>query len=305
MSIIYYHHFHPTEDFKSDIRINSDSPIAYDLANSGYFSDRIYHSRNSNARFYIITFGYEKGWARKLEQRTINRYIIHFIFDGKGAFNNIPIKKGDIYIVPPNVPHEILHDSNTPMTLGWIALSGMELEHMIEILHLPTKQHFTMNDTQLEKIRDIFIDTVYSQHPDQELPFYMFSRFFDAISVSKIQYDPNINTNNVYIDHALSYINTYYRDDLTVSDIAQFLHVSVSRLRSVFASELGYSPQEAIVKKRMAVAKSLLSSEKIFPIHTVASMCGYTDQSAFYRRFKKEYGLSPSEYAQKKRTEQL
>ena len=63
--------------------------------------------------------------------------------------------------------------------------------------------------------------------------------------------------------------------------------------------------QEAIVKKRMAVAKSLLSSEKSLPIYTIASMCGYTDQSAFYRRFKKEYGLSPSEYAQKKRTEQL
>ena len=303
MSIIYYHHFHPSDDFKSTVKINSEAPIPYDMAENGYFSDRIYHSRNSKARFYIVTFGYEKGWARELPPRIINRYIIHFIFDGKGKINNTAIKKGDIYIVHPNIQHKIVHDKKAPMTLGWVALSGQELELMTEILHLPKQSFCSLNEEQISAIQSIFLDTVYKSHPDKELPFYLFSKFFEILSISNMFYDPNINTNNVYVDHALSYINTNYSNDITVMDVASSLHISVSRLRSVFAQELGYSPQEAIIKKRMSVAESLLSSENPTPIYTVASMCGYSDQGAFYRRFKKEYGLSPSEYAKKAKKE--
>ena len=303
MSLIYYHHFHPSDDLKSAIKINSDAPIPYDMAGSGYFSDRIYHSRNSKARFYIVTFGYEKGWPRELPSRIINRYTVHFIFNGKGKINNTEVKKGDIYIVHPNVQHKIIHNKNTPMTLGWVALSGQELELMAEILHLPRQNTFSLSDEQTNAIEKIFLDTVYNSHPDVELPFYLFAKFFEILSISKIFYDPNINTNNVYIDHALSYINTNYSNDITVTDVAASLHISVSRLRNIFAQELGYSPQEAIIKKRMSVAESLLSSENVTPIYTVASMCGYTDQGAFYRRFKKEHGLSPTEYAKKMRKE--
>lgn len=298
MSIIYYLHYHPTDDFKHTVRINSDTPIPYDLAKNGYFSDRIYHSRNSKARFYIVTFGYEKGWARKTAPRTVNRYTIHFVFDGKGKINGTPIKKGDIFIIEANVPHEIFHDKRTPMTLGWIALSGQELELMLEILHFSKKIYFTLDDSQLDTIEKIFIETVYNTPQDKELPFYLFSKFFEIISICKIPYDHEINTTNVYIDHALSYINTYYSHNITVNNIASFLHISVSRLRNVFAQELGYSPQEAIIKKRMAVAKSILSAETVPPMYTVASMCGYTDQGAFSRRFKKEYNMSPSEYVE-------
>lgn len=296
MSIIYYHHMHPVGDLSQYIKINSNVPIEQDLDKSGYYSDRIYHSRNSGARFYIVTFGYEKGWPRSTEPRTINRYTIHFVFDGKGKFNDTPIKKGDIVIVPQNVLHVIHHSHEAPLTLGWIALSGKELELMLDILHLPYSTDIKLNNNQIKRIEEIFIDTIYKAHPDEELPFFLFSRFFRVISLSKICYIPNKHSDNRYIDYAISYINTNYAQNISVAEIAKELHISVSHLRSLFAKEFGYSPQEAIIKKRISTAKALLRQDNPQSIQNIASICGYTDQGSFSKRFKKETGMSPSEY---------
>ncbi len=287
---------HPVEDYSHFVRLNSNVPIPRDLGKNGHYSDRIYHSRNSGARFYVVTFGYEKGWPRSTELRIINRYTLHMVFDGKGKYNDTPISKGSVFIVPQNTEHVIHHDKDAPMTLGWIALSGKELELMIEILHLPYETKARLDQTQIDKIEDIFIDTVYNSHPDEELPFFLFSRFFRVLSLAKIFYMSPHHSDNAYIDYATSYINTNYAQNISVADIAETLHISVSYLRSLFADEFGYSPQEAIIKKRMSTAKALLRSENPPSIQTIANICGYTDQGSFSKRFKKETGMSPTEY---------
>ena len=296
MSLIYYYHIHPKEDVYDWVISTSSAPIPRDLGGNGHYSDRIYHSRNSGARFYVVTFGYEKGWARTTEPRLINRYTLHFIFSGKGEFNGTPVSAGDIFIVPQNVTYTISHDKETPLTFGWIALSGKELELMIDILHLPYETSVKLDAHQRRSIEEIFIDTVYNPHPDEELPFFLFSRLFRILSLSRIFYMPQMHSDNVYIDHAMSYIDSYYATDISVDKMASALHISPSHLRFLFANEFGYSPQEAIIKKRISVAKSLLRSDNPPSIQKIAQMCGYSDQSAFTKRFKNEVGMSPSEY---------
>ena len=107
---------------------------------------------------------------------------------------------------------------------------------------------------------------------------------------------PQTHSDNSYIDHAMSYIDSHYSMDISVEDMANTLHISSSHLRCLFADEFGYSPQEAIIKKRIAVAKSLLRSDNPPSIQKIAQMCGYSDQGAFTKRFKNEVGISPSEY---------
>ncbi len=301
MSYIYYYHFHPSKDKKQDISLSSNSPIPYDYDGSGFFSDRIYHSRNSHARFYIVTFGYEKSWFAAPRNRTINRYTLHFCFDGEGEINGTTIHRGDAYIVKPNEPYTVNYGQKTPITLGWIALSGTALEEMIEVLHLPLEPHFCVGPEQIKRIEEIFLDTVYENHEQEGLPFFLFSRFFQVLACTRLSYSLIPTTNNSYLDHAMGFINMHYHEEITVADIARELHISVSRLRSLFDTELGYSPQEAIINKRMSVAKAMLSGEHTMSIQSIANACGYSDQGAFSKRVKKETGLSPSEYRKKQR----
>ena len=58
------------------------------------------------------------------------------------------------------------------------------------------------------------------------------------------------------------------------------------------------APQEAIIQKRMSVAKKMLE-ESTLPISSIASSCGYSDQSAFCKVFKKTQAISPLQYRKK------
>ena len=145
-------------------------------------------------------------------------------------------------------------------------------------------------------IEKIFLDTLYTTHEMESLPYLLFANFFKALSLANISYTPKRTTNNKYIDLANQYINMHYSEEISVNTIANYLHISTARLRGLYSQELGFSPQRAIINKRISVAKALMCSEDPPPISEIAEICGYTDQSAFSKRFKKETGLSPLDY---------
>ena len=296
MSRIYYYHYHPSRISGKKEAITSEHPIPFDYDGTGKFSDCIYHSRNSGARFYVVVCGYEKGWAHTPSPIRHNRYILHFILDGKGFFNGISVEKGDVCIALPNREYTIEHSESHPMTFGWISLSGKELELLVDMLHLPKSNVSKLDEEQIKRIEEIFLNTVYQTHPEEELPFFLFSQFFRMISIAKIPYAPIYETDNPHIDHALRFINTHYAEEISVYDISKAVHLSVSHLRTLFSIELNYSPHQAIINKRMSVAMALLKSQGEISMNEVAEKCGYMDQGAFAKRFKKHTGYSPTEY---------
>ncbi|WAG68214.1 AraC family transcriptional regulator (plasmid) [Clostridium estertheticum] len=103
------------------------------------------------------------------------------------------------------------------------------------------------------------------------------------------------SVNDFYISRAIDYIqhNTY--ENLTVQNIALYLNISRSYLFSLFKRHLNVSPQQFITNVKLTNARELLTKTEI-SIATVALSCGYTNPFAFSRAFKKEVGLTPSEY---------
>lgn len=296
MSRIYYWHKIHSEETNKDDEFGSDECLPYGHARSERFADLIYHSRNSKSRFYVVVCGYEKQWNITPFTTKTDRYILHFILDGKGSFNNKPIQKGDLVISLPNQTYTIQHNPRDPMTYGWISLAGQALELMIEILHLPKKHCAPLSSEQLETIQKIFMDIIYTPHDKDTLSYYLFSQLFQLLTCAQISYSIPTPTNSPYIDHALRYINTHYAENISVSDVAKELGLSISHLRNLFAAEVGHSPQQMLINKRMSVATSLMLSDPDLPIQEIAEACGYTDQSSFSRRFKQQTGCAPSAY---------
>lgn len=152
----------------------------------------------------------------------------------------------------------------------------------------------------LEKIKQIFLDTIYTDHTGLAMPYYLFSQFFQALSIASIPLN-NPDVNNVYINRALEFINNNYPNDITITDIANAVNISDSYLRKLFAKEMHHSPQSAITQKRIAVAKTLLQNQNL-QVNQIAEMCGFSDQSAFSKTFKMKVGLSPLDYRKSKQS---
>jgi AraC-like DNA-binding protein len=65
-------------------------------------------------------------------------------------------------------------------------------------------------------------------------------------------------------------------------------------LEKAFKELYGYGIKQYLLKKRLDLSKQFLQDG--LPIKLVATKCLYSSQSTFCKAFKKEFGISPSEW---------
>lgn len=109
----------------------------------------------------------------------------------------------------------------------------------------------------------------------------------------------NLSTLKEYFEifKLIAFIQENLSGNVTVSDLAEFMHMSKPTLNRFCMNKLNKVPQDLINDIKITLAKNLLEStdEKIFEIGEKA---GFLNASAFTIFFKRETGLSPKEYRQ-------
>ena len=106
------------------------------------------------------------------------------------------------------------------------------------------------------------------------------------------------SNDNFYITQAVDYIKKSPLQNITVTDVADYLHISCSHLYGLFKKHLGTTPQAFLTSAKIINARELLTITDI-PVSGVAFSCGYQNPFAFSRAFKKETGMTPREYREK------
>lgn len=237
--------------------------------------------------------------------RQIDRYTIHFVFDGLGTFNGQPVSAGQMFFAPQTKKYTIVNDENNPLTFAWIALSGTELENQLGILQLPNAPLITPFQ-HADLIKKIFIDTIYKEHPEHNMELYLLSRFYDVLSLCDINNRPEFATHgdrtDSYFSQIMTFINTHYADGIKVPDVAKHAHISVPYLRRICVAKAGKPPQELIEEKRLKVARTLLSNDNS-SIEEIATLVGFSDTATFSKCFKRNCGMAPLIYRKQKNRE--
>lgn len=99
---------------------------------------------------------------------------------------------------------------------------------------------------------------------------------------------------------AVEYIhNEYANGNIEIPKLAELCGVSGVYLRRLFHDCFGLSPVKYINKLKIERAKELIrSGAGMYTVEQAASLAGFGDQCYFHRFFKKEVGMTPSEYAE-------
>ena len=87
----------------------------------------------------------------------------------------------------------------------------------------------------------------------------------------------------------------YYLNDLNINSISEKLEVTSSYLSKLLKKETGLSFIDYLTNIRIKKAMYIMEDPTV-KIYDVAELVGYSNQHYFCRAFKKEVGVSPTEY---------
>ena len=105
---------------------------------------------------------------------------------------------------------------------------------------------------------------------------------------------------NAIVRQSISDMASNPTDDFSLDFFAEKFNITPAYFSRLFHKSVGVPFKQYLTAVRLEYAKQLLA-ENVLPIIDVGYECGFNTPSQFYRAFKKESGMTPSEYRKKKK----
>ncbi len=229
-------------------------------------------------------------------------YLLHYCYRGKGSYyaknKTYDIRAGDAFLICPNEVTFYQADAQDPWYYLWIGFGGSNVETYLKHCGLSHDQlicHCDEKEILYTYIHDMLTHHTLSYANELHIQGTLFLFFSVLSKAAKQPYASSISSENLYINKAIEYIQNNYQNMITVSQIATYISLNRSYLSLLFQKYIHMSPQQFLMKFRITKAKEMLT-ESTFTISQIAYSCGYSNQLAFSKAFRKITGTSPSHY---------
>jgi AraC-like DNA-binding protein/mannose-6-phosphate isomerase-like protein (cupin superfamily) len=236
---------------------------------------------------------------------THNCSELFYVTSGMGQFQIedriYPVSENDLVIINPNVIHTEISLNSNPMEYIVVGADGLEFDNnntddafrIINCQNFHNKIHFYMNqmlkeieskalgyETVCQNLMDILVITLFRQTN--------FSMSLTPVKKNSTRLCKIIRR----------YIDTHYKESITLETLMELTHVSKYYLIHTFTKEYGISPINYMIACRIEEAKQLLKNDD-YTISFISRTLGFSSQSYFSQTFKKATGLSPNGYRKK------
>lgn len=114
-----------------------------------------------------------------------------------------------------------------------------------------------------------------------------------------VLFNKTISDNASPISKAASFIENNYQKNIDLDQIAKEINLSPTYFHKKFKEYYHVTPREFLLKIRLKYAKELLLTSDL-NFFEISENCGFSSQAYFNFQFKKETGLTPSEYRNKR-----
>ncbi len=120
-------------------------------------------------------------------------------------------------------------------------------------------------------------------------------RYENKRLLADLKIDVSSQSDHKILNDIIAYVNQHFDETLSLQSVADVFYINNSYLSKLFKSEMQMTFTVYLSKLRLERACILLR-ESSMQIAEVAEKVGFLNYFYFARVFKKEYGMTPSEY---------
>ena len=227
---------------------------------------------------------------------------LFYCLSGEGQFylagQLFPVKPDDMVIVNPQVEHTELSLNASPLEYIVLGVASMEFlfskadtnyaifncrenrERMGTLLHMLLAEA----DRSLDGCETVC----------QDLLEVLLIWLVRCTTIS-LQLEEAAPTENRECAEIKRYLDTNYREDISLDLLAELTHLNKYYLAHTFQREYGISPITYLNRRRIEESKHMLGNTG-YSLAQISELMGFSSPSYFSQCFRKAEGLTPNEY---------
>lgn len=219
----------------------------------------------------------------------------HFVLNGKDR----EVSAGHMVLYLPRQKQDYVYYGKDKPEVYWIHFTGSDVKNILRHYEIPLDEplfYCGVVSTYSYLFKEIINELQTCRVGYQELLTMYLRQIFLLIQRSRMEQKPAVSTYiQEEVENARRYFNEHYNEAINIEEFAQSRSMSVSWFLRNFKQATGMSPMHYILINRINNAVSLLETTD-YNINEISTIVGYDNPMYFSRLFKKQKGVSPTEY---------
>ena len=258
---------------------------------------------------YISKSKFENDWHSTPHQHPFTE--IFFITHGKGFFQIddqlIRVTESDLIVINPNCSHtEKSMSSDDPLEYIVFGVNNLAIASLPNILNnddILFNGYRVINFNNKRNDLLYYLNALLKELDDKKVNYELACK--NLLTLFLISVVRN-TTSNIFVSETpekvnvecmkiKNYIDSHYSENITLDFLSNLTYINKFHLVHLFTKEMGISPINYLINKRIDESKKLLSTTN-YSIRDISSIVGFSNSSYFSQMFKKIAGISPKTF---------
>lgn len=230
-------------------------------------------------------------------------YQILYIASGKAHFyfNGVEeiVPAGNMVLYRPKEEQRYYYYGTDHTEVYWVHFTGSNVKNLLRKYGIPDDVHVLHTGTSLE-YKNLFLQMIQELKLCKEDYEELLAGYLQHLLIMLHRLNnrkPQGKNRQLMeeMDTAVRYFHENYNQPISIEEYAALHHMSVSWFIRNFKEYTGTTPVQYLLSLRISNAQTLLETTN-YNITEIGEIIGYDNPLYFSRIFKKQSGMSPSEF---------
>ena len=284
-------------DYENEASIlrKENSTLSYTFNPTGKYGNQEIHI----TLLYIALSEYGKDWISLPHSHNFTEFF--YITKGSGTFSverdTIHVKAGDLIILNPTIEHTEISNPLKPMEYMVFGVEGIQFQ-------TENQGCILLNNTHKSDLQFYFYTLSYEMKRNRPYRDFMCQNILNIIFTTILRNEAlqiSLSTDSHLSKEcsvAKKYMEENFSENITVETLSSMVHLNKYYFIHKFTKEMGISPINYLIKKRVEESKHLLTSTN-YSLSSISQIVGFSSPTYFSQAFKKATNLPPQDYRKK------